>query len=105
MEGELKSAYQLAIERLRARERGESVPLPEAARRRISGIRSEFQARRAEVSILAEARKADAAAAGDDVRLEQIESDRRREMARLLAEEESLVEAERAKPVATPPGG
>ena len=93
MGDELKSAYELAMERLRARDRDERVPLSEEQRHRIVEIRAEFQARRAEASIMADARKAAALAAGDDVRLEQVENEYRREVARLTAAEESRVEA------------
>lgn len=93
MGDELKSAYELAMARLRARDRDERTPLTEEQRRRIAEIRAEFQARRAEASIMADARKAAALAAGDDVRLEQVENEYRREVARLGAEEEARVEA------------
>jgi hypothetical protein len=42
---------------------------------------------------MADARKAAAIAAGDDVRLEQVENEYRREVARLAAEEESRLES------------
>jgi hypothetical protein len=93
MGDELKSAYELAMQRLRSREREERVPLTEEQRHRIVEVRAEFQARRAEASIMADARKAAALAAGDDVRLEQVENEYRREVARLNAEEASRVEA------------
>jgi hypothetical protein len=92
MGDELKSAYELAMERLRSRDRDERVPLSEEQRHRIVEVRAEFQARRAEASIMADARKSAAIAAGDDVRLEQVENDYRREVARLNAEEESRIE-------------
>lgn len=97
MGDELKSAYELAMERLRSRDRYERVTLTEGQRHRIVEVRAEFQARRAEASIMADARKAAAIAAGDDVRLEQIENDYRREVARLNAEEESRIEALRRR--------
>jgi len=93
MGDELKSAYELAMERLRSRDRDERVPLTAEQRHRIGGVRAEFQARRAEASIMADARKAAAIAAGDDVRLEQVENELRREVARLNAEEEARVDA------------
>ncbi|MCU0231888.1 MAG: hypothetical protein MUC67_11010 [Acidobacteria bacterium] len=93
MGDELKSAYELAMERLRSRDRDDRAPLTEEQRRRIVELRAEYQARRAELSIMADTRKVAALAAGDDVRLEQIENEYRREVARLNAEEESRVEA------------
>ncbi|MCU0222619.1 MAG: hypothetical protein MUF27_00815 [Acidobacteria bacterium] len=92
MGDELKSAYELAMERLRSRDRDERAPLGAEQRRRIVELKAEFQARRAEASIMADARKAAAIAAGDDVRLEQVENEYRREVARLAAEEESRLE-------------
>jgi hypothetical protein len=93
MGDELKSAYELAMERLRSRDRDERAPIGVEQRRRIVELKAEFQARRAEASIMADARKAAAIAAGDDVRLEQVENEYRREAARLAAEEESRLEA------------
>jgi hypothetical protein len=93
MRDELKSAYELAMERLRSRDRDERPPLGEDQRRRIVELKAEYQARRAEASIMADARKAAAIAAGDDVRLEQVENEYRREVARLAAEEESRLES------------
>lgn len=93
MGDELKSAYELAMERLRSRDRDDRVPLTEEQRRRIVELRAEYQARRAELSIMADTRKVAALAAGDDVKLEQIENEYRREVARLNAEEEARVEA------------
>ncbi len=95
MGDELKTAYELAMERLRAADEKAPVPLSDEARRQIAEIRSEYEAKRAEASILAAARAAAAGAAGDEERVEQVEEEYRREAARLAAEEESRVSSVR----------
>jgi hypothetical protein len=70
---QLKSAYELAMERLKAKDREqgieESVPLTDAQKRRIAELRQEAKAKRAEVEILREQRFAETE--GDPEKLEE----------------------------------
>jgi hypothetical protein len=74
-DGKLKSAYELAMERLRAKDREEGVdeptPLTDEQKRRIAELRAEAQARLAELEILR--KKTVAEAAGDPEKLAEIE--------------------------------
>lgn len=73
--GGLKSAYELAMERLRAKDREEGVeesaPLTDAQKARIAELRSEAKAKLAEIEILR--KKSVAEAGGDPERLREID--------------------------------
>ena len=72
-EKQLKSAYELAMERLQEKDREqgvkESAPLTDAQKARIAELRQEAKAKRAEVEILRDQRFAEAA--GDPEKLEE----------------------------------
>lgn len=74
----LKSAYELAMERLRARDRAEGVaekaPLSESAKRKISKLRNDARAKLAEIEILRE--KEMRTTADDPEKLREIEEHR-----------------------------
>lgn len=84
MSDKLKSAYELAMERLRRQDReqgvAESKPLTDEQKRRIAEVRQEAEAKRAELRILRDKRLA--AAAQDPAKLaeeeEHLETDLRR---------------------------
>ena len=83
-DGPLKSAYEVAMERLRARDRAEGIdepkPLTEAQKKEISRLRQEARAKIAELEIMH--RDALAAAQGDAEKIAEAEEhfdvDRRR---------------------------
>jgi hypothetical protein len=88
----LKSAYELAMERLRAqdRARGEKVlPLNEAQKREIARLREEARAKLAELEIMH--RKNLAGAAGDAEKLREIEEHFRIDRQRIEASLESRI--------------
>jgi len=92
-EKKLKSAYELAMERLRRQdhERGtaENIPLDEAQKAEIADLRARTRARRAEMEILH--RKDLAAAAGDPERTREIEQRYRVDRDRLESALESAI--------------
>jgi len=91
MGDELKSAYELAMERLRARDdRQAEAPLSPAQKERVAEVRAAFRARRAELEILHGA--ACAKAAADPDKLEQLEEEFQRDRARLEQDETSEIE-------------
>ena len=73
MSDELKSAYELAMERLAKQDKDAGVeerkPLTDEQKARIAALRQEAEAKRAEVQILRDERFA--AAAGDPAKLEE----------------------------------
>jgi hypothetical protein len=99
MGDELKSAYEVAMERLRARdgERGER-PLSDEQKAEIAEVRAEMRAKRAELAILHDSRRAAALAAGDLEALARLEDEYGRETARLTEREEERVRAIRSGP-------
>jgi hypothetical protein len=89
MSDELKSAYELAMERFRAREEAPQALLTEVQKQQIAAIRKEFQARRAEHELTLRTAIERARQRGDLEKLEQLEADDRRERER-LDEQESI---------------
>lgn len=81
----LKSAYELAMERLRAKDRSEGVPeatpLTDEQKREIARLRQEAHAKLAELEILH--RKNLAAAGGDPAEVAKTEENYRRDRARI----------------------
>ncbi len=82
-EEKLKSAYELAMERLEKKDREDGIenrPLTDAQRERIAELRRDTKARLAEVEILVAGKRAEAA--GDPGKLAEVEEhyriDRRR---------------------------
>ena len=94
----LKSAYELAMERLKEqdRERGvdEAAPLSDAQKREIEDLRARTRARLAELEILHH--KALTAAGGDPDRIRELEDGYRQDRARAEAALESAVARVRA---------
>ncbi len=89
----LKSAYELAMERLRAKDRSEGVaeekPLTDAQKREIARLRQEAKAKLAELEILH--RKNLAAAGGDPAEIAKTEENYRRDRARIEDRMESRI--------------
>jgi len=91
-----KSAYELALERLRRKDREEGVeerPLSEEQRARIAELRRVYEARLAEREILhhSSLRKA----AGDPEAEEKLEEEYRRDRERIASERDRKIEAAR----------
>jgi len=90
----LKSAYELAMERLRAKDRSEGVaeekPLTAEQKREIARLRQEAKAKLAELEILH--RKNLAAAGGDPAEIAKIEDHYRRDRARIDDRMETKIE-------------
>jgi hypothetical protein len=87
-----KSAYELAMERLRKRDADEGVehrPLDDEQKAAIAELRSFYQARIAEQEILLQSRRRKAANAAE---LETLEADVRRERERLASERDTKIE-------------
>jgi hypothetical protein len=89
----LKSAYELAMERLRAKDRSEGVkdakPLSDAQKEAIAEARSEAKAKLAELEILH--RKNLAGTGGDPVEVAKIEEHYQRDRARIEDRLESKI--------------
>ncbi len=100
MDGNLKSAYELAMERLRAKDREdgvpESKPLTDTERRRIADLRAEAQAKLAEMEILH--RKDLAQAAGDPEKVREMEEKYRIDRERVESRLESAIAKVRRSP-------
>ncbi len=94
----LKSAYELAMERLRAKDREDGVadekPLTDAQKREISRLRQEAKAKLAELEIL---HRKHLAAAGDPAEVAKIEENYRRDRARIEDRTEAKVRNVRTK--------
>ena len=91
-----KSAYELALERLRRKDREEGVeerPLSDEQRARIADLRRVYEARLAEREILhhSSLRKA----AGDPEAVEKLEEEYRRDRERIASERDRKIEAAR----------
>jgi len=91
-----KSAYELALERLRRKDREEGVeerPLSDEQRARIAELRRVYEARLAEREILhhSSLRKA----AGDPEAVEKLEEEYRRDRERIASERDRKIEAAR----------
>ena len=91
-----KSAYELALERLRRKDREEGVeerPLSDEQRGRIAELRRVYEARLAEREILhhSSLRKA----AGDPEAVEKLEEEYRRDRERIASERDRKIEAAR----------
>jgi hypothetical protein len=89
----LKSAYELAMERLKAQDREDGIeedrPLTEEQKDEIARIRQEAKAKLAELEILHE--DAVAAAAGDPEKLQKVEESYRTDRDRVESRVESAV--------------
>lgn len=93
MADELKSAFELAMEKLKAKdgpENGET-PLTGEQKAQIAALREDFRARRAEMEILHRSAKAEARRAGDPAKILALEEGFQRDLARLAAEEDAQV--------------
>ncbi len=88
----LKSAYELAMERLERKDREagiENRPLTDAQRERIAELRRETKARLAEVEIMVKEKRA--SAAGDPAKLAEVEEHYRIDRRRLEDDLENAV--------------
>ncbi len=96
MGDELKSAFELAMERLRAKA-GElpHEQLSDEQRARIGEIRNRFRARRAELEVLHQSAMDKARAGDDPQRLLTLEEEVQRDLRRIAAEEDEEVRAVR----------
>ncbi|RMG43987.1 MAG: hypothetical protein D6718_10760 [Acidobacteria bacterium] len=97
MTDELKTAYELAMERLRARGEGSGPPLSDDQKRRIAEVRREIRARLAELEVLHRTAVEAARAKGDAEKLERLVSEYESERRALLEKEEREVAAIRAE--------
>lgn len=84
----MKSAYELAMERLNAEDPNAAKPLTDEQRRQLADISSKYQAKIAEKEIFLNKQIADAKAAGKYEEVPQIEEQLRREKDRLNEEAE-----------------
>ncbi len=89
MGDELKSAFELAMERLRAKA-GDARPeqLSQEQREQIAEIRRRFRARRAELEVLHQSAMDKARAGDDPQRLLTLEEEFQRDIRRIAAEED-----------------
>jgi hypothetical protein len=97
MGDKLKSAYELALEKLARKERGStpSKSLTAGQKKRIAAIRQECQAKRAEREILFQSERR--SARGDIDQISKIEEAYRRDRERLLAREEERIREVRSE--------
>lgn len=98
MGDDLKSAYELALQRLARQakaqgEAGPSRPLAKGQKRAIAAIRQEYRAKLAEREILYQSRRREAA--GDAEALERLEEDYRRDRDHLESRREVRIRAVR----------
>ncbi len=93
----LKSSFELAMERLRAREGGGGAAAELSAEQKdaIARIRAEFKSRRAEQEVLHRTAVDQATAREDEAKLRQLADEFERESAALAAQEEAAVRAVR----------
>jgi len=92
-----KSAYELAMERLRQRDRDQGIeerPLSEDQRARIADVRRILDARLAEREILYQS---DIRKAGTPEELEKLEQDYKRDRERIVSERDAKIEKIRAE--------
>ncbi|MFN7965246.1 MAG: hypothetical protein U0V87_06140 [Acidobacteriota bacterium] len=93
MSDEYKSAYELAMERLREKDGGSSQrSLRDDQKQRIAEIRKEYQARRAEHELTLKSAVDKAVERSDMEKLQKLDEDDRRERARLDEQEEAAVQ-------------
>lgn len=91
----LKSSFELAMERLRAKEKGGAADLTPEQKERIARIRADYKARRAELEFLHRSAIEKAEAREDQEKLKQLADEYGRESADLDAREEADVRAAR----------
>ncbi len=93
---ELKSAWEIALEKLRARDgEGNGAPLTEQQKERIAEIRRRYRAKRAEMEILHRQNVEKAWLRGDAEEARKIEEEYVRELRRLEEREDAEVRAVR----------
>lgn len=93
MSDELKSAYELAMERLRAKSPTVETPLTDAQKQQIAAVREEAQVRRTEARVLHEQALRAAREKGDRDKLARLVADYERECAKLDEDEARQVAA------------
>ena len=84
----MKSAYELARERLREEDPSDSTPLTEEQKQALAGIDSTYQAKIAEKEIFLKGKLAEASANRDYEGIQQLKIQLRNEKARLAEERE-----------------
>jgi phage-related minor tail protein len=95
---ELRSAWEIALEKLRAREGVDAqVPLTEEQKARIAEIRARYRAKRAEMEILHRGEVEKARLRGDPEEVRRVEDEYVRELRRLDEKEDAEVRAVRAE--------
>ncbi len=92
MSDELKSAWELALDRLRARDGRDVAVLTERQKRAIAEVRESFRRRRAEAQVLHEQAMRKAAGKGDRERMALLAEEHRRDLERLEQEERRRVQ-------------
>ncbi len=95
MGDELKSAYELAMEKLRSSGEEEARPLSDDQKGRIAEIRSEARAKRAELDIMHQSEKESLLARGDAEALARLEADHDSALRRVAEDETARVQAVR----------
>lgn len=88
----MKSAYELAMERLEKEDPQGSVSLTDAQREELASIDKKYQAKVAEKEIFLKKQLAEARAQGDHEALQQLETQLRNERIRLEEEKEAAKE-------------
>lgn len=84
----MKSAYELAMERLEARE-GKHKALTDGQKAKLAAIDEQTQAKIAEIQIMMEGRLAEARATGDPSKVREVEDERVAEIGRTRSRAES----------------
>jgi len=87
---EPKSAWEIALEKLKAQDQSEIIPLTTEQKAQIAEIRSRFRAKVAEVELRHQSRREAAMTRGAADEIEKIEQQLMREKERLASEEEAL---------------
>lgn len=87
---EPKSAWEIALEKLKAQDQSDIIPLTTEQKAQIAEIRSRFRAKVAEVELRHQSRRKEAETRGATDEIEKIEQQLIREKERLAAEEEAL---------------
>ena len=98
MSDEFKSAYEIAMDKLRAKGlAGDSTPLSPRQKEEISEVRRSVEARRAEARVLHRHALEKARASGDSERVSVLEGEHERELGKLQSEEDQRILEIRAR--------
>lgn len=91
MSDELKSAFELAMERLRSKGAADETPLSDEQKRAIAAIREEIGVKRAEARVLQEQALRAAVEKGDADRVKVLREGHERELAKLDEDERQRI--------------